>query len=724
VEDDTQKSKIAKRKSGDGMLRYATTIFISAFLLFQVQPIITKIILPWFGGSAAVWTTCLLFFQIALLMGYLYAHGSVRLLSPRTQGRVHAGLLALSLFALPILPREFWKPTGAEDPTLRILLLLAVTIGLPYFLLSTTGPLLQAWYANDTSETGGGPRPFPYRLYALSNIGSMLALLGYPTLVEPFLTLRQQAFVWTFGYAVFVLLCAYVALRIRGDAWAQTPVEAATSQEPPLSPDAQAPYAPPHAAPDFTAAKPNWRDYLLWTLLAACSCSLLLSITTHLTQNVAPIPFLWVLPLCLYLLSFIVCFGGKEWRWRLWFLPLPALALGGMTFFLSLSVTQSKILPMILVLAGGLFICCLLCHGELARRKPAPRYLTVFYLMISLGGALGGIFVGLVAPRLFGAEYELQIGLGVCGLIALGTLYWQLLPFWSRTIWMLMAGATVVLLIVLGKQATDMSQGYRLTARNFYGTLKVSEPYPDQPQFNRHVLTNGLIMHGDQFLAPEKRREPTTYYWRETGVGLTIQEGQKHGPLRVGMIGLGTGTLASYGRAGDVYHFYEINPLVVEVAKSEFSYLQDCPAQTEVRMGDARLTLERLPPQNYDVLVVDAFSSDAIPVHLLTQEAMQLYFRHLKPSGVLAVHISNQYLNLLPVVVGEARSLSKASVVVHTDGDYDLSHSITQWVLVTGRTSLFADPLFRNKEKVQTTDDVPSLRVWTDDYSNLLQILK
>ncbi|HLK60499.1 MAG TPA: hypothetical protein VKU00_28315, partial [Chthonomonadaceae bacterium] len=576
------------------MLRYATTIFISAFLLFQVQPIITKIILPWFGGSAAVWTTCLLFFQVVLLLGYLYAHGSVRLLRPVVQGRVHTVLLAVSLFALPILPHESWKPTPTTDPTLGILLLLAATVGLPYFLLSTTGPLLQAWYANNNQETEGSPRPFPYRLYALSNIGSMLALLGYPTLVEPFLTLRWQAYLWTFGYVVFVLLCAFVALRTRGNVWTSAESTSAEAEGITLSAGREAEGIqngnPVENVTSSATRPPGWRDYLLWTLLAACSCTLLLAVTTHLTQNVAPIPFLCILPLSLYLLSFIVCFGKREWRWSPLFLPLPAVALVAMTGFLSLSITQIQgmrlfqfapmILVMILVMTSGLFICCLFCHGELARRKPTPRYLTVFYLMISLGGALGGIFVGLVAPHLFRGEYELQIGLALCALLVLFTLYWDMLQLWQRAAWIMMAGVTCMLLFALLRQALDMTRGYRRLERNFYGVLKVGEKRWQNPERNRRVLTNGTIMHGDQFTSPDRRRQPTSYYWSETGVGLALREGQEHGPMRVGMIGLGTGTLASYGQKGDVYHFYEINPLVVELAQTEFTYLHDTPAQT------------------------------------------------------------------------------------------------------------------------------------------------
>jgi len=354
------------------MLLYAVTIFLSAFLLFQVQPVIAKIILPWFGGSAGVWTTCMLFFQVALLGGYLYAHGVVRGLRPRVQGALHLGLLAASLVVLPISPSAAWKPAGTEEPVLRILGLLAVTIGLPYLLLSTTGPLLQAWFARDPRMQGRTP----YRLYALSNLGSMLALVSYPIAVEPVLATRVQAQAWSVAFVAFVLLCAATAWRSRN-------------------------HAPAPATTPETTAPPGWRLLVVWTLLPACASTLLLAVTNHLSTNVASIPFLWVLPLALYLLSFILCFDSDGWYQRKWLLQLFAVAVCAMTYALNQDSENMPLKLAIPLFSTGLFICAMVCHGELARLKPDPRHLTSFFLMVSLGGALGGAFVGILAPHVF-----------------------------------------------------------------------------------------------------------------------------------------------------------------------------------------------------------------------------------------------------------------------------------------------------------------------------------
>jgi SAM-dependent methyltransferase len=681
---------------------YALTIFISAFLLFQVEPVIARIILPWFGGSAAVWTVCLLFFQVMLLLGYAYAHGSIRMLRPAIQIRLHLGLLALSLICLPILPAPAWKPHGAEEPTGRILLLLLATVGLPYFLLSTTGPLLQAWFARRTPEAGAEPRPFPYRLYALSNFGSMLALLTYPVLVEPYLTIRQQGVGWSLAYVVFVILCGIVAWRAGREAQSDLPQPSAPAQ------DWQ------------EAPAPGAGKYLLWTALAACSSILLLAVTTHLSQNVAAIPFLWVLPLSLYLLSFIVCFSGRTWEWRPAFLPLPAIAIAGMVYSLFWDPNEIGITFLIALFSAGVFICCIVCHGELARLKPHPRYLTGYYLTMALGGALGGLFVALVAPRLFSNYYELPIGLAACTLLALFILYRDPEQPYSDPPWLILTAMSAAMFIGLALHLRVDTADTRVVARNFYGVLSVYD-YAD-PNDPIRFLRHGTILHGAQCLKPERHMLPITYYGPESGIGLTLREGQRNGPERVGVIGLGTGTVAAYGRPGDFCQYYEINPLVERLARTQFSFLRDSRAQVVVTMGDARLTLESQPPQNYDVLAVDAFSSDAIPVHLLTREAFQLYFRHLKPGGVLAVHVSNRFLDLQPVVAQLAEALGKEARVVDTEDDDANDLVATEWMLVTARRSFFSTPLL--KHVVKPVPPRPNLRLWTDDYSNLFQILK
>jgi SAM-dependent methyltransferase len=707
------------------MLLYALTIVVSAFLLFQVEPIIAKIILPWFGGSAAVWTVCLLFFQLVLLLGYLYAHAVVRYLKPRMQMALHLGLLVVSAVALPIYPGTALKPAGTADPTWGILSLLALTVGLPYFLLSTTGPLLQAWYVREHKGA------MPYRLYALSNAGSMFALLSYPVLFEPMLTTHQQAWTWSIAYGVFLALCGFTAFRSRH----HVPLEAAAEGSP--------------------APKPEVRHYVLWLLLPAIASVLLLAITNQLSQNVAAIPFLWVMPLGLYLLSFILCFEGSSWYARFPYLVLLAVALGGMSYGLNLDTTGNvSVLWLLLRRAAafltrgpaptmdtptwwslacmlglfglGLFTCCMVCHGELVRLKPHPKYLTQFYLMISAGGALGGIFVGLLAPRIFNSFYELPIGLVACAVLVLVALsldpeisHW--FRGWRSALPFVGAAATVFMAVHLAGEMREQSRDSRVLVRNFYGALRVRDNGPESDIDTVRTLTHGTINHGEEYINLARRRWITTYYGPKTGVGVAIREKEKKGAIRVGVVGLGTGTIAGYGRLGDYYRYYEINPLVPPITKGQFYFVPDCPAKLDIAMGDARLTLEREPPENFDVLAVDAFSSDAIPVHLLTKEAMLLYFRHLRPDGVLAVHISNRYLDLQPVVEGEAKATGKLARTLDTDEDESVDVFSATWVLVFAPDSGFNPEELRNSAEIESRRTV---RLWTDDYSNLFRILK
>jgi SAM-dependent methyltransferase len=690
------------------MILYALTIVVSAFLLFQVQPVIAKIILPWFGGSAAVWTVCMLFFQMALLLGYLYAHALVRYLKPRTQMLVHAALLLVSALALPIYPNASWKPLNGDEPTLRILGLLAMTVGLPYFLLSTTGPLLQAWYARRFRGA------MPYRLYALSNAGSMVALLSYPVLFEPVFTTHQQAWMWSAAYGVFVVLCGGLAL-LAGPGGA--PAAGAGRGHGP---------GEESAAEDTEAVPPSAKKYLMWLMLPAVASLLLLAITNHLSQNVAAIPFLWVLPLSIYLLTFILCFEGSGWYRRNPYLQLLAVALGAMAYALSVDTTGSvPIRVMVPLFTMGLFTCCMVCHGELARLKPDPRYLTHFYVMIAAGGALGGLLVGLLAPHLFNGIYEMPLGLVACAALVVWVLRQdaELKWFqrWRQPAPIVAAVLTVALAVFVGLQIRDTVRGSREMVRNFYGALRVRDSGPATQLDATRTLTNGTINHGEQFLNPARRDQPTTYYGPDTGVGLAIREKGKAGAIRVGVIGLGTGTLAAYGRLGDYYRFYEINPLVLRLAHTEFTFLGDCKAKADIAMGDARLSLERESPENFDVLVVDAFSSDSIPVHLLTLEAMLLYFRHLRPDGVLAVHISNRYLDLEPVLAGEIRATGKLARVVDTEDDDTQDVFGATWVLITSPASGFHGEELTNSTAIESKRTV---RLWTDDYSNLFRILK
>jgi SAM-dependent methyltransferase/MFS family permease len=679
---------------------FAITIFLSAFLLFQIQPISARFVVPWFGGSAAVWTACLLFFQIVLLGGYLYAHASIRFLKPRVQAIVHIVLLAVSAAAFSLVPSPALKPSGAEEPIGRILLLLASTVGMKYFLLSTTGPLLQAWYA---ARLPG--ESYPYRLYALSNIGSMLALLGYPVLVEPFLSRYQQVTFWTGGYFVFAVLCAVVALtvpRSRESAEATSPVTPTSGPRP-------------------------WQ-YAYWTLLAAVPSALLLGITNHISQNIAAVPMLWILPLALYLLTFIICFGRKEWRGGRVFLILAMLAVAGMSICLIGGYEHLTMWLLLSIFLGGLFLCCLLCHGELARQKPAPDYLTAFYLMLSLGGALGGVFVALIAPTVFNAQYELPLALGACTIVAVASLFQtRTQPYFTLALGTLSTLATMILfLLVSGAQG--QVRGCRISVRDFYGTLQVRDyGNPEDDGEAYRSLTNGTILHGTQFLNPKRRREPTTYYAASSGLGKSLLA-TRRGPTattgqRVGIIGLGTGTCAAYGRSGDHYWYFDINPQVIELAHSQFSYLSDSPAKIETVLGDARLSLEKIPPLGLDVLAVDAFTSDSIPIHILTKEAFETYFHHLKPGGILSVHVTNRYVRLQPIVANIARELGKKAVVIYDASGVEGSGiNTSEWVLVTSDDTVLSDKEIKNV--ATALESGAGLRTWTDDYSNLFQVLK
>ena len=677
---------------------YAVTILLSAFLLFEVQPMIGKIILPWFGGSAGVWNTCLLFFQASLVAGYLYAHWSTRYLKPKQQALLHVTLLAVSIALLPVLPSPDWKPSEPGDPSARILLLLGATIGLPYILLSTTTPLLQAWYV------AAKPGVVPYRLFALSNFGSLLALVSFPLLVEPRATTHTQAYGWSAIYVVFVVLCAALG-------WSAIPGAksmAATVESP-------------------ASAGPSWPIQMLWVALAACGSALLLSITTHLSTNVAPIPLLWVVTLGLYLASFILCFEREKTYRRAVFLPLLVVALGGAAyalFYLKGNLTIKWSIPTFVV---ALFIFSMACHGELARLKPDPKHLTSFYLMVAVGGALGGLFVAVIAPHLFDTYSELPLALIACPALVTAVL-WIAPGHWPR-VWLLRTARIAMIVftaalagyIIYQKHLDD--QRFLLSVRNYYGVLRVYDLEDNANQTGSRRLIHGTISHGIQLTDPQERDTPTSYYGPKSGVGRAIRYFEQGPAVRVGVIGLGSGVTAAYGRQGDVFRFYEINPLDFNIASTWFSFLKDCKADQQVLLGDARLTLERQPNQQFDVLAVDAFSSDAIPVHLLTREAFVLYFRHLKRGGILAVHVSNRYLALAPVAARNAADLGKAAIDVSDDGEDEDYLTQSEWVLVAEDRALFNDTLFQATD-ITPAKAWPGLRAWTDDYSNLIQILK
>ena len=675
------------------MILFALTIFASAFLLFLVQPIIAKQILPWFGGSAAVWTTCLVFFQAALLAGYAFADLVIRRIPIARQGQLHIALLAASLFVLPIVPGAFWKPTGTENPAALILGLLTVTLGLPYLLLSMTSPLLQAWFARRY------PGRDPYRLFALSNLASLLALLSYPFLLEPAVPTRTQAVGWSVGYAVFVLLCAAIAWS-SGRAVPQPSIVENTNAEviEPASP------APP------------WTRNVLWCALAATGSVLLLSVTNHITQNIAAVPLLWIVPLTLYLLTFILNFESARWYPRELMLPVTAASLGVMAWCVADTRLTHELELQLGVFGIGLFITCMFCHGELSRQKPPAAYLTQFYLMVSLGGALGAALVGILAPLALRAHFELGLGL----IAAACLLAWQV----RRNALVFGLLALVSIVVTTGCAIWNVVNFYEstiVTARNFYGVLRVQETGPNEVSRHR-TLVHGTIMHGLQYIAPQFNRQPTSYYTKTSGIGRLLETlHPRKDPLRVGVIGLGTGTLAAYGTPGDLYRFYDINPAVIRIAREDFTYLAQSEATIETPLGDARLTLEREPGADLDILAIDAFSSDAIPVHLITSEALALYARHIKPGGVIAFHVTNRFLDLIPVVAALADAHGMQAEWIHDDG-VDVLASRSDWVLVSMNKALLASPQIAGAATPIVRR--PDWRLWTDDFNNLFQVLR
>jgi hypothetical protein len=678
------------------MLLFATTVFLSAFLLFQIQPIIAKMILPWFGGSSSVWSVCMVFFQAELLLGYAYVHWLHEKLSAQRQVIVHIGLLALSILMLPVAADPSWKGDALASPSWAVFVVLAVSVGAPYLMLSTTGPLMQAWYAHAFHTPGADAKP--YRLYALSNLASMIALLSYPVVIEPFFAVGLQAQGWSAGYVLFALAAiatGVVVYRKKSDN-----VEHVRST-------------------DVLDTRPSLRECLLWIGLAAAASILLLTMTRQLTNDVAPVPFLWVLPLSIYLLSFILCFDAPRYYVRSAFLVALPLSFIALDFVMNHSLSVPVMIALIVL---SLFVFCMVCHGELVRRKPSVRHLTLFYLMMSIGGALGGTFVGLIAPVIFTAYFEMPIGLFLCaGLVAV--------VLWGGTskTW------RVVLLIALlgygwrlAETSFDDIKGSRVVMRNFYSQLRItdtskSESHPQHGTLRKMV--HGGIVHGEQYLDPKLRNTPTAYYCHRSGIGLALDSLAQSGPLKIGVVGLGAGTLATYSRAGDEMRMYEINEQVLELARSEFTYLSDSPAKIVPVLGDGRLMLERETPQQFDLLAMDAFSGDSIPAHLLTLEAMKTYFGHLKPNGMLAVHITNHYLDLEPVVSAAAKHFGKVAIAFNLQSsqkDEFCRHSVWALLMSPERAANLPEALKTGK----ILNPPANFKAWTDSFSNLLGILK
>jgi hypothetical protein len=677
------------------MIVYATCVIVAACLLFLVQPLIAKIILPWFGGTSAVWSAALLFFQACVLAGYGYAHWLTTHVRSRLQSVIHGTLLVASCALMPILPSPAWRPVDGADPTVQILLLLAATVGLPSVLLSSTSPLLQVWYMR---RTGSEP---PYRLFAWSNFGSMLALLSFPFLLEPVFDSRVLALGWSAAFVGFAALGSWLA-------WTHRSVAA------PAGSDAADAYAP----------RPSWEVMLLWVLLAGCASAMLMTVSAHLSVNVAPIPLLWVAPLAIYLLTFMLCFGSGRFYSRTWYFPWLAAALGFMAYAYTHGESNFHVRYMIPLYLAALFVACMTCHGELFHRRPAGPFLSRFYLLISLGGVLGGCFVALAAPKLFDTSFEMA--LLIIYVAVLGIVFQWNRRGSGRTLWIVriaMIAGVVVLVGALLLEELSVRADNLLVRRNFYGVLQVRDTQTGSGLASRH-LVHGTISHGFQFLSEARRHEPTSYFTPASGVGRAITALQSEGPVRYGVIGLGAGVLASYARRGDYLRIYEINPDVASIAAEYFTFLSHARtegADVEVVLGDGRLTLARQEPQRFDLLIVDAFSSDAIPTHLLTREAFELYFRHLQADGVLAVHISNRYLDLAPVCLRGAQHVNKSATLLHDLSDGESNTSM--WVLITSNDRILRAPQFHGVE-LRTAYADADFAGWTDQYSSVWSVIK
>lgn len=682
--------------------------FLGSALLFFVQPLLAKQILPWFGGGSAVWSACLLFFQIGLVAGYAYAH-LTRRLGPARQATMHLVLLAISLALLPVAPGPAWKPPDGEALVARVLWLLTANVGLPYVLLAATAPLLQDWLAQldplpvDAQAPPAARPEGPYRLYVLSNAGSLLALLAYPILVEPRLPLARQHLLWSIVFVAFVAICGWCTWLIRRRTTAEVMATAVV-------------YEPTAPTPIL--------DAVLWIVLPAIGSGLLLATTSMLTQDVAAIPMLWIAPLALYLVTFMLAFGG--WYWR----PLWAFVYINSLFLVLYAFRESSGVPALvqaITLAGACFAGAMVCHGELVQLRPPVRRLTSFYLAMSAGGAIGGAFVALAAPMLFHSLVELP-ALHLVAVALVSALAVRRVSGYLGTFLRVLTPAFVVGLVAivgmtaLGSESNATVQ-VREVDRGFYGVVKVTE----EPALNLRRLYHGRILHGLQFTTPTMTSRVTTYYVEGSGVELAIRQHPRRlagQPLKIGVVGLGTGTVAGWGEAGDQIRFFEIDPVVIGISQRNFSYIKESKATSTIVRGDARLSLEREMaepggPHSYDVIVLDAFSGDAIPVHLLTDEALGLYEQALAPDGILVVHVSNRYLDLRPIVRGLAARRTLEVLEIFRDSDFTNRAAASTWMLVT-RNRAFADAI---RPSAVEPDDSPPV-VWTDDFSSLLAVWK
>jgi len=692
------------------MIRFALVIFLSAFLLFQIQPIVAKYILPWFGGAANVWTVCMLFFQVTLLLGYLYAHLLNRFFPPKKQAFIHLILVGIALIFLPVTPPEFLKPDGGEQPLALILTVLIFTIGIPYMLISASGPLFQGLF--ETKYSGAST----YRLYALSNIGSLLGLLSYPFIIEPIFSLKHQTYLWSVGFFLYFLFCIYIAYSFKNS------------------------YLPtitkPNSQEKITYEDIDLTNRFLWVTLAATGSALLLATTNQICLDIASIPFLWIVPLTLYLITFIICFDKPRWYKRILWIPLLFLSLF-LGLFVLLQNSGSSLTQQILVFSSILFIGCMICHGELARLKPNPKYLTEFYLLISFGGAVGGLFVTLLSPKYFNGYWELHSS-WVLILILAGICIFKKASFKSKILGLTAQAswttATAVIAIALMSHVKINNKDGIYTKRNFYGIIKVQDfVNTDNNNSVVRTLVNGTIMHGSQkFIDSNPVFESTSYYSKQSGIGSAIFDHPNYASassFSVGVVGMGVATIAALCELCTSMRFYEIDSDVVDVSKKHFSYLdklKELDIENNIIIGDGRISLENelesTGSNNYDVLAVDAFSGDAIPVHLLTIEAFKLYWKHLNKNGILAVHISNRHLDLVPVVYNAAKELDKKIILIQNDALKKDSIETSKWMIITANTDYRPDEIYSFKSEFSASRT--NIPIWTDDYSNLFNIIK
>ena len=708
---------------------YALAVFSSAALVFLVEPMIARMVLPRLGGSSAVWNTSLAFFQAALLAGYAYAHALQRLRSLKAQMAVHLAVMLLAALTLPLRISDLLGPPSLDQPALWLIGVLAVSVGAPFAALSATAPLLQSWYARlSPTEAGGND---PYRLYAASNLGSLLALISYPVLVEPLMRLKLQSLSWSLGYGLFaVLVLALILVARRGRA---------------------------HALPPLAEAPPvRWSERLVWIGLSAATSSLLLGVTAHITQDVASAPFLWVIPLALYLLTYVIAFQSRplvEPRVALWlqaaFAPFAAALY---------SLLQAPWLTQLGANLGVFFFTALVCHQALAGRRPAPARLTEFYLLMSVGGVIGGAFNAFVAPVIFNAvwEYPLVLGLaclarpwgrgrldvwGVgalvsCILTIAVLLLPQLTSYTTIIILLTVAGGAAFLLrgrgliyavLILALGLTSYQQlfkGKRQAYRSFFGEVQlVKVPAPIFGVVR--IMVHGSTLHGAQAQMADQRCIPTTYYGPGTPIATTIRTVQAlHPAMRMGAVGLGTGTVAAFTRPADTLQFFEIDPLMVKIAfdPSKFSFVKGCAqGKVSVTLGDARLSLEKVPSHTYDLLLVDAFSSDSVPTHLLTAEAIRTYLRVIKPDGVVLLHLSNRNLELEGPAAASVRLAGGAPVVqnYYSAAPSPYVESGAQAILAASDRKALRPFIARSDWEPATIE----ARAWTDDYVNVFGAL-